>query len=245
MKKNNNQNRQGTLEEKKGANNMLTFKNAITEVNVYGSIYPDTAKKFKDFITSIDDSADIVININSNGGDVFAGIAMYNTIKNHKGKTTINIDGLAASIASVIAMAGDEIIMPKNSLMMIHNAWTFAFGNASDFRKLADDMDKIGNSIIETYMSRTTESREAIQKLLDKETWLSADEALKLNLCTEVTGEKENKKDDKVLEEAKAMFNKKDIVIDEPELEPTPEPEPEPKANEEDSFMARFLKNIK
>ena len=118
------------------------------ELMLYGEIssatwYGDeiTPKQFKDDLDSLGDIENLNIYINSGGGDVFAGQAIYTMLKRHKAFKTVYIDGLAASIASVIAMAGDKIIMPKNAIMMIHNAWTVVAGNKDELRKMADDMD--------------------------------------------------------------------------------------------------------
>ena len=98
------------------------------------------------------------IYVNSNGGDVFAGNAIYNMLKRHKAHKTVYVDGLAASIASVIVMAGDEIIMPANSYLMIHKAWTYAMGNANDLRETADRLENIEQTIVDTYMENVAEN---------------------------------------------------------------------------------------
>ena len=102
-----------------------------------------TPKEFKKDLDDLGNVDEINVFINSDGGDVFAGQTIYSMLKRHKAKITVYVDGLAASIASVIAMAGDIIKMPKNSMMMIHNPWTWGAGYAADFRKLVDDKDKI------------------------------------------------------------------------------------------------------
>ncbi|MEV2311986.1 head maturation protease, ClpP-related, partial [Paenibacillus larvae] len=123
--------------------------------------------------------------INSPGGSVFEGIAIHNMLKRHKAKVNVYVDALAASIASVIAMAGDTIYMPKNSMLMIHNPWIFAWGNAAEMRKIADDLDRIGNSSKQTYLQKAglKLTDEKLQEMLDAETWLSADEAFAYGLC--------------------------------------------------------------
>ncbi|WP_242865017.1 head maturation protease, ClpP-related, partial [Clostridium botulinum] len=124
---------------------------------------------------------------------MFQGTAIYNIIKRHKAKINIHVDGVAASIASVIAMAGDTIFMPKNSMMMIHNPWTFAWGNANELRKQADDLDKIRESLIEAYLSKAGDklSRETLIEIMDNETWLTAQECYDYGLCDELVEEKE------------------------------------------------------
>ncbi|MBP3038070.1 Clp protease ClpP [Bacillaceae bacterium Marseille-Q3522] len=140
---------------------------------------------FKDDLDALGDVSLINLYINSPGGSVFEGIAIHNMLKRHNAKINVHVDALAASIASVIAMAGDAIYMPKNSMLMIHNPWTFAIGNAIQLRKQADDLDRIGNSSKQSYLQKAGEklTEEKLQELLDAETWLSADEAFEIGLC--------------------------------------------------------------
>jgi len=150
-----------------------------------------TPKQFKEDLDALGDVSEIKVFINSPGGDVFAGQAIHSMLKRHTAKVSVYVDGLAASIASVIAMAGDTIYMPKNSMMMIHNPWTWSSGTAEDFRKLADDMDKIRESIITTYENKSGMSRDKIIELLNAETWLTAEEAVAYGLANEIEQEKE------------------------------------------------------
>ncbi|MDA2567509.1 Clp protease ClpP [Bacillus cereus] len=139
----------------------------------------------------------INVHINCPGGDVFESIAIHNLFKNHKAEIIIHIDGIAASGGSVIAMAGDKIIMPNNTMMMVHKAWTFAAGNADDLRKIADNLDQIDTAVTESYTSRFVGEREELEVLLADETYLNADKCLALGLCDEVVDEmKENEEDD-------------------------------------------------
>lgn len=131
----------------------------------------------------------INVHINSPGGDVFESIAIHNIIKNHKATINVYIDGYAASGASVIAMAGDKIIMPKNTMMMIHKAWTIAAGNAKELRKAAEDLEKIDTAVTESYTSRFVGERSELEKLLDQETWLTAAECRVLGFCDEIVDE--------------------------------------------------------
>lgn len=171
--------------------------NKPAELLLYGEVssstwYGDevTPKQFKKDLDALGDVNEIKVYINSPGGDLFAGQAIYSMLKRHKASITVYVDGLAASIASVIAMAGDKIIMPKNSMMMIHNPWTIAMGNAKEFRKLADDMDKMGESIINVYKDRSGMQWAKIVELLDAETWLTADEAVSYGFADEVEAQK-------------------------------------------------------
>lgn len=145
-----------------------------------------TPKQFKTELDALGDVNELSVFINSDGGDVFAGQAIHSMLKRHTAKVTVYIDGLAASIASVIAMAGDTIIMPRNAMMMVHNPWTIAMGNAGDFRKMADDLDQARESMVVTYESKTGLPRDKIIELLDAETWMTADEAVNLGFADEL-----------------------------------------------------------
>ncbi|WP_397351398.1 head maturation protease, ClpP-related, partial [Paenibacillus larvae] len=131
------------------------------DIFIYGDIVTyqwdevDTsATSFKEDLDRLGDLSTINLYINSPGGSVFEGIAIHNMLKRHKANVHVHVDALAASIASVIAMAGDTIYMPKNSMLMIHNPWIFAWGNASEMRKIADDLDRIGNSSKQVYLQK-------------------------------------------------------------------------------------------
>lgn len=132
------------------------------------------------------DGADIDVHINSPGGFVTEGLAIYNIFAAYPGRITVKIDALAASMASVVAMAGDEIIMPSNALMMIHNPGNAIFGDADELRKQAGVLDKMKDSTVTIYVAKTGLSRDRISQLLDDETWFTADEALALGFATKV-----------------------------------------------------------
>lgn len=135
-------------------------------------------------------SADVIdVYINSYGGDMFEAIAIKNYLIRRPERIVTHIDGIAASGGSIIAMAGEEIIMPKDSEMMIHNPWTIGYGNAEDFRKLADELDTANVSVQETYMDHFTDTREKLIELLDAESWLTAEEALSYGLATSIVDE--------------------------------------------------------
>lgn len=131
----------------------------------------------------------IDVYINSYGGEVAEGLAIYNALKRHKAKIRTHVDGFACSIASVIFMAGDERIMPSTSCLMIHNPWTFATGNASELRKQADDLDTIGECSINAYMECVNITEEELKNLLDQEKWLSPSEALEKGFATSLEKE--------------------------------------------------------
>lgn len=136
--------------------------------------------------------------VDSWGGDVFAAAGIYTALKEHKGKVTVKVDGKAASAASVIAMAGDEVLMSPVSIMMIHNPWTVAVGEAKDMRHVADVLDEVKETIINAYQTKTKLSREKISQLMDEETWMSAQKAISEGfadgvLYVETADEEENK----------------------------------------------------
>lgn len=131
------------------------------------------------------------VHINSYGGDVSEGLAIYNVLKNSKAKVTTYCDGFACSAASVIFMAGEERIMNSASLLMIHNAWSRASGNAESFRKQAEDLDKITQASINAYMSRVWITEEELKEKMDAETWLTAQEALSDGFATKILEEEE------------------------------------------------------
>jgi ATP-dependent Clp protease, protease subunit len=122
---------------------------------------------------------DITVWIDSYGGSVFAAAGIYNALKEHDGKVTVKIDSKAMSAASVIAMAGDEVFMSPVGIMMIHNPWTFAKGEAKDMRHVADILDEIKDTIINAYQLKTGLSRNKISRMMDDETWMSANVAVK------------------------------------------------------------------
>lgn len=141
-----------------------------------------TANSIRSQIEQLD-VKELNVHINSYGGDVFTGIAIYNLLKNHPAKVNVYIDSCACSIASVIAMAGDKIYMPKNTFMMIHNCWCYVMGNSNELRKQADDLDKIMNASIESYLAKVNISKEKLIELLNEESWLTADECVEMGFA--------------------------------------------------------------
>lgn len=179
--------------------NFKVINNKEAELTLYGEISSETwwgdevtPKQFKSDLDDLGDIDVLNVYINSPGGDVFAGQTIHSILKRNKAHINIHIDGLAASIASIVAMAGDTIYMPKNAMMMIHNPWTMAAGNAEDFRKMADDLDKIRESLIEAYLSKAKDmERDKLIELLDAETWLTAEECKEYGFCDEMEEEKQ------------------------------------------------------
>lgn len=125
----------------------------------------------------------INVHIQSNGGDAFEGVAIGNVLKSQKATINVFIDGMAASTASVIAMAGDTITMPKNAMLMIHRASTIAFGNAADMQKASAMLAKVDEALEQSYTDRFKGTTLELEKMLDDETWLTAQDALSYGLC--------------------------------------------------------------
>ena len=143
-----------------------------------------TPKNFKNELISSE--GDIVVWLNSPGGDVFAASQIYNMLKEYNGKVTVKIDGIAASAASVIAMAGEEILMSPVAMMMIHNPATVIFGEASDFQSGIDMLSEVKEGIINAYEKKTSLSRNKISKMMDSETWFSAQKAVELGFADKI-----------------------------------------------------------
>lgn len=139
-------------------------------------------------LEQLQDVDEIDVYINSYGGEVAEGLAIYNALKRHKAKVTTYCDGFGCSIASVIFMAGNERIMSSSSLLMIHNAWTRASGNANDFRKEADNLDAITQASVNAYMEKINVTEEELKAMLDEEKWLKPQEALDMGFATVISG---------------------------------------------------------
>jgi len=142
-----------------------------------------TAKRIGAALRSIGEK-DVTVNVNSPGGDFFEGVAIYNLLRAHPAKVTVNIMGLAASAASVIAMAGDEIHMGDGAFLMIHNAWVVAMGNRHDMREAADYLEPFDEAMRDLYAARTGLSAKKIAELMDNETYIGATQAIKDGFAT-------------------------------------------------------------
>ena len=144
-----------------------------------------SANHFKNELEKYSNVSQINIYINSNGGSVYEGTAIYNQLKRHPAHKTVYIDGFACSIASVIAMAGDEIIMPRNALMMVHNMMMGVFGNSKEIRKAADDLDVINAAGRQAYLMKAGEklSEEKLVEMMEAETWLTAEQCIEFGLA--------------------------------------------------------------
>lgn len=163
-------------------------------INIYGDIASNAWEDMGEFssatlskkLAELGEVSRINVYINSYGGEVAEGVAIYNALKRHKAKVFTYCDGFAASIASVIFMAGDERIMNEASALMIHNAWACGAGNAEQLRKQADDLDKLTELSITAYKAHSVLTREEITALMDAETWILPEEALEYGFATSI-----------------------------------------------------------
>lgn len=170
------------------------IENKTADIYIYGDItsWPWLESDVSSYTLSkelqeLDESIEeINVYINSYGGEVAEGLAIYNALKRHKAKIKTYVDGFACSIASVIFAAGDERIMTDTSLLMIHNAWTWASGNAEELRKQADDLEKITQASINAYMDIVNISQDELKEMMDNETWLNGEEAFKIGFATKL-----------------------------------------------------------
>ena len=167
----------------------------VADIDIYGDIAKKwwsgddsiDARSLSDQLDELGDVSQINVHINSYGGEVAEGLAIYTALRRHSAKSRTTCDGFACSIASVIFMAGDERVMSDASLLMIHNAWTSAYGaNAADLRKLADDMDTITQASKNAYLSRVDIDEEALSDLMDAETWILPEDAVEMGFATAV-----------------------------------------------------------
>lgn len=182
----------------------LTIRNnrSRPEILLYGTIGEDwsddfvTAKMFADALGSLPPGPEVGIRINSFGGSVADGFAMYNALKTSGRKVIVDVDGFAVSAASTVMMGGDERRMHENSVVMIHRPQSWNYGYASDFRKEADVLDLLQNQIAGVYAARAGKSADEFNKLMDAETWFSAEQAKEAGLATEVVANAGSGEDD-------------------------------------------------
>jgi ATP-dependent Clp endopeptidase proteolytic subunit ClpP len=158
------------------------------EIVIYDEIgaFGIRAKAFLDELKALGPIAELTVRINSPGGSVFDGVAIYNALKRHDAAITVWIDGIAASIASVIAMAGDEVVMPENAMLMLHDPSGLVMGTAADMRAMAEALDKMKAGMVAAYRDKSGRDDAEIGALMAAETWLSAQEALELGLADRI-----------------------------------------------------------
>ena len=228
----------------------LKVKDDNAELYIYGDICSDAWKwsesdiSANDIINKLNEThaSTIDVFINSYGGEVAEGLAIYNALKRHKAKVTTYVDGFACSIASVIAMAGDKRKMYDNSLLMIHNAWTVAQGNADDLKKAAEDLTVINEQTKKAYLEVINISESELNAMLDAETWITAEKAVEMGFATEVIAAK---KTDKASASAQSIiYNLLTKAAEEP-AEPEEEPEEEPETDADvEATLADVLERV-
>lgn len=235
--------------ETKNNKHILTLSGTIANL----SFLDDTisAKAVKDSLDNV--KKDIVIRLNSGGGDVFEGIEIYNYLKSLSNHITIEVTALAASAASLVAMAGDKIIIRTGANMMVHEASTMAFGNKSDIQKTLNALTAIDTSIVDIYHDRTGLDREEIVNLITNETWLTADEAINKGFADEKSSRKSvekqkegvsNLKDSKYIARLKEQQKIINAMIDEAEEETPDEPSSDDSNEQRITDLENKIKNI-
>lgn len=210
-----------------------------------------SANHFRDALAEHPEVTQINVYINSYGGSVFEGTAIYNQLRRHPAHVTVYVDGFACSVASVIAMAGDEVVMPRNALMMIHNMWMEVCGNAAELRKAADDLDIINEAGRAAYLEKAGDklTREMLVKMEDDETWLTAEQCITYGLADRYADtDADMSGAAQVLQRANLNLEQrislqKSLAAQLRQLTAPPEPEPEPNPERPNSVLALF-KNI-
>lgn len=206
------------IDRTKGFFNAKKESDTKAVMDIYGEIVDDkltdsetSAVSFRDALKEFGDVKEIEITINSSGGSVFSGINIANQIANHPAHITVNVSGVAASIASVIAVAADTVKMESNSMMMIHEVWALFMGNHSEMRKFADDLEKINTTVFNSYLNKNPDIDHAILKdMMAKETWLTSEECLELGLIDEIT--EANRVSAKISPEMEARFKNMPVL---------------------------------
>lgn len=170
----------------------------IGELAIYGPVFSESwwddeisPGKIREQLEALGDVSQIKVFVNSPGGDAFAGTTIHNILKRHSAEVVVYIDGLAASAASVIAMAGDRVIMPRNAMIMVHNPWTIALGDSKELRQVADTLDQVGETLVATYKAKTDMSRRKLLQLMEAETWMGAEMAVELGFADEIEEDKD------------------------------------------------------
>lgn len=154
-----------------------------------------TAKRIAGALRTIGAANDVVVNINSPGGDLFEGLAIYNLLREHKGQVTVKVLGLAASAASIIAMAGDDIQIARAGFLTIHDTWVAAVGNADDLRDVADQLEPFDAAMADIYAARSGMDVKAVKKMMDAETWIGGADAVERGFADALLPSDEVKED--------------------------------------------------
>jgi len=153
------------------------------EVFIFDTVGDDmwggvSANSFKDELMALEGVTELNVHINSPGGSVFDGVAIYNLLAKHEAAVNVHIEGMALSIASIIAMAGDTVTIAENAMFMIHNPWNIVVGDAAELRKTADVMDTVKGQMVATYQHKTGLDADLLSDMMDAETWLTGEEAV-------------------------------------------------------------------
>lgn len=181
-------------------------ENKVTEITIYGVIGNSmwsksvSAKQVVDALNEAGDN-DIVIRLNSPGGDAFEGITISNRLREHKGKVTTHVDGYACSAASLIPPASDETVMGLGAMLMIHQASTIVWGTKNDMKNQAEVLEKLEKGIVDIYMTVAKAEREEIETMVNNETWFTADESVAIGFANKVTEVKKPEDDEKEKDE--------------------------------------------
>jgi|SRR5690625_2609635 len=210
-------------------------------IYIYGEIGEDVkSNDLRKELQGMKNTKEINVHINSGGGEVFEGNAIYQILNDHPAKINVHIDSLAGSIASVIAMSGDTVNIAENGMLMIHNALTLTYGNSSEMRKMANDLDKINDSIRQSYLSRElTIDEEKLIELMDDETWLTAKEAKELGFVDVVS--KPKRIAASITKEQLKMYNNVPNINDEDIIE---EDEEQVEVKDDNEVIIELLEKI-
>lgn len=227
---------------------VVSKDNKEASIYIYGDIYSweilesdvSSYTLAKEIEGLPEDIEKINVFINSYGGEVAEGLAIYNQLRRHKAKVKTYCDGFACSAASVVFIAGDERVMSNASLLMIHNAWLLTAGDSNQLRKDADDLETINAASVQAYMNHVNITEEKLKEMMEKETWISAADALEMGFATSVvnaaTGKAANQSLKKRMVEMILKQQAARVQTPKPEPEPDPAPEPEPEPEPENKL---------
>lgn len=206
---------------------MLEQSGKTVNIEIYGDItsFPYAENDVTSYglarqIKGLTDVDVIEVGINSYGGEVSEGVAIYNALKNSPAKVVTRCDGFACSAASIVFAAGDERLMNESSLLMIHNAWTSVLGDANEMRKQADDLDKITELSVKAYMKIVKIDEEELRKLMDSETWIDPNEAVEMGFATGVYSTESDKVSQSIRRKVVQMIRNPYQLKEDPEKDP-------------------------
>ena len=200
------------IKNKETGERTLRLEGVITDDDFIAWLfYGKTAREFQDELNS--GEGDISVWINSEGGDVFAATKIYNMLRAYRGKVTVKIDAIAASAATIVAMAGDEVQISPVGMMMIHNPSTYAEGYSTEMRIAARMLDEVKEAIINAYELKTNLSREQLSQMMDDETWIHAKKAVELKFADKIIGEENQTSEDFSVEDSstRGISNKRQV----------------------------------